>query len=278
MDDNPVQNQEGEDLKKLEEELKNLETPQPVPAAVSTPPVSVPPAPVQEQMPSPLAPQPTLPTEPKSSKILMTAIGLLVLSTVGIGAYLFGTSRGGVTPTPTPYVSPTPTPDSTADWEEIMGKTFSIKIPPTWKENSRLATYQNDLCFSTERETNQEAGGDFTPGLADLCISIEPSLVNFSGLESSSSKIISLAGEAAEQRMGYGGVAGSVYMVKTILKSTNGNDYVFTLTTQDESLKQTFQEEYDQILSTFKLLEASPTPSVSPKTLPTTTPSATPQL
>lgn len=301
--DNSQGSREGEELKKLEEELKSLgDNPQKaptqtpiVPTVLQSPPPSqpVPVAPTTE------APIPvSTPTEgPKSSKMMITAIGFLVLSLIGAGAYLLvnrntgqkacteeaklcsdGSAVGRVGPNCEFSPCPTATSDPIASWEETTGETFLIKTPPTWKENSRLATYQNDLCFSTERETSQEAGGEFTPGLADLCISMEPSLLNFSGLESSSSKIISLAGEAAEQRMGYGGVAGSVYMVKTILKSTNGNNYVFTLTTQDESFKEIFQEEYDQILSTFKFLEVSPEASPAPSTTPTIKPSANPQL
>lgn len=138
----------GDELKKLEEELKGLgSTPQEVPVqtpateqiASTTPPLTPTPSPVPE--PTTSVKETTLPPEPPKSpnKILMIAVGFLVLALAGAGVYLLlkkqaapkactedaklcpdGSAVGRVGPncefapcqTITPIVSPSPTDTS----------------------------------------------------------------------------------------------------------------------------------------------------------------------
>src|SRR3989344_1956944 len=88
MDENTSQNQEGEELAKLEEELKGLgKTSQEVPT--ETPPVEATPAPVTTPPPPPVPETPLPPESPKpKNKVLMMAIGFLVLALAGAGAYV----------------------------------------------------------------------------------------------------------------------------------------------------------------------------------------------
>src|SRR3990172_10472021 len=102
MDNNNSQgSSEGEELKKLEEELKGFgNTSQEVrpqsPAVEQTAPSTLPVAPTlppspEPAIPAPQVPQATQPLEPSKSpnKILMMAIGFLVLALAGAGGYLF---------------------------------------------------------------------------------------------------------------------------------------------------------------------------------------------
>ena len=123
MDENTDQNQEatnpeqpkdieGDELKKLEAELKKIENPvQEPPAATAPTVVQTPPVPGPLPVEGPQVPSDR--RESRDSKILMAAIGLLILSLVGVGAYFLGTNKRALQPTPTPYFLPTAIPVAT---------------------------------------------------------------------------------------------------------------------------------------------------------------------
>src|SRR3989344_5077017 len=102
MDEDPTKNQESEEIKNLEEELKTLGKTQeglistvPPPGAVPVPSTQT----IQQPPPQiePSQPPPPTPRAPQSqgSKMLMAAIGLLILSLLGAGAYFLGNRNLG---------------------------------------------------------------------------------------------------------------------------------------------------------------------------------------
>ncbi len=131
--------------------------------------------------------------------------------------------------------------------------TFSLKIPKTWKENFILPNFPNESCFNTERPSAPQTSHDITPGLADLCIRITTEEINLDYLPKESNKV-TIDGVIGEQRSGYTGVGASVFTIVTIVEKANEGKYIFTFSTQDEVLKQTFINEHNQILSSFQFL------------------------
>lgn len=190
----------------------------------------------------------------KGIAYLYILLGALVLVLVAGGAYYIGTRN--VQPQQAiniPAVSqPTPTVAPTANWQTYTNAKYmySFKYPQTWRISS-----PNDAgaVFITSRPTTKKAGGDFTPGVAGIGVSITSNtkatvIQNTLGVEKKSETTIN--GISATEIQGHSGVAGSVFF-DSVLFEHNGNTYEFTLTTQDPDLIQPLTTEFHQILSTF---------------------------
>lgn len=226
-----------------------------------------------QQVPNqnPITPVPPITTHPTpqsvpTSKTPWIFFSLIVIL-IGVASY-FGyqnyqlkqriiTLQPQGTPKPTvnsalpPQASNFPSPSWT-----YTGKTFSVSLPSTWKQDTDYqASPQNteDIRYTTKRETNQQGGGDFTPGFADITIKAGSEMeTGFFELASEPLNSITVDNYSAKQRSGYGGIAGSVFVIKTIVVTPKKAAYTITLSTQDEKLKPIFIQEYNQILASIK--------------------------
>lgn len=255
---------ETDELKKLEEELKAIDTPPQ--SQVSTPEAPVAPPPAQEQATPPLT-QPSVPPEPKSSNVLMVALGFLVLSLVGVSAYFLGSRKGGATPTPTPYASPTPTPDPTASWQVYTNTTYgySIKYPSDFKTQVQAAGAGEKEAGPDARNLFLYQSGAKEPYLERYInlevFQVEPSygpsaVITKATLDNREASKITIPGSKFE-----------------IYKLQIGEDsFIEIFVSSDPARKDTA----DLILSTFKFIKPSPKPFVTPITSPKVTPTVTP--
>lgn len=99
-------------------------------------PVGMPPEPVTPV--PPIAPPPVPEVAKKSSPLTTIAFVLLGVAALAVAAYFIGTFAANKkvakeTPTPIAILSPTPTPDPTANWKTYTSDKykFSFKYPPT---------------------------------------------------------------------------------------------------------------------------------------------------
>lgn len=163
-----------------------------------------------------------------------------------------GTPKPTVNSSLPPQASNIPSPSWT-----YTGKTFSVSLPSTWKQDTDYqASPQNteEIRYTTERETNQQSGGDFTPGFADITIKAGSEMeTGFFELASEPLNSITVDNYSAKQGSGYVGIAGSVFVIKTIVVTPKKVAYTITLSTQDEKLKPIFIQEYNQMLASIKL-------------------------
>lgn len=119
--------------------------PQPIQPAIATPPVP------------PIQSQPINPIKPAGKFSARVIIGIIIfLFLAGSAAASFTVFRPQIMsmiskPSPTPTIIqtlPTPTPDPTANWKTYTGDGFSIKYPETWtdltSQNSNRALFTNN--------------------------------------------------------------------------------------------------------------------------------------
>lgn len=278
-----------ENIQKLEEDLKELEkdtnevpagvdqTPTPQP---SMPPPQTAPVPSVVSQTTPEAPPPPPTPTKKSNPVLWLAIGFLFLSIVGGGGYFVMNfaKRPQPTPSPTPTPTPTETPDPTASWKTYTNENigFLLKYPSDWSLkpydistnyplhglvqlasniNSEsldgmiiLSYWDNQNRLSLEEIENKykgEAGGPdiyFPNG----------EMIDFLGKQAYKGENVSCAPMMCDR------IAiikeTKVIEIKSLYGAVNRNKEIF-----------------DQILSTFKFIEATPsaTPISSPSASPT---------
>lgn len=165
-------------------------------------------------------------------------------------------SKNPVVTSQTPQPIPSSTPDETIEWKTYTDKSFTFKYPPSWNLDSIKDTV---ISLSTDRPTNKKATGDYTPGKGWLFIDItstDPQEIidrTSQSVQLDTNRQIIISGISATQLIGHRGVGGSIYFMDTIL-SQNGQTYVIKLETQDSDLENSLVLEFNQILSTFKLL------------------------
>jgi len=120
---------EGQKLEKLEHDIEELEKKAVTPPAEPTSPAA--------------SPASTPPSTGKSRIVLWAGLGLLLLALVATGAYSLGSRKVIPTPTPipSPVAAPTPTPFSEitssteiSDWKAYVdnGQKYSFSFPPNW--------------------------------------------------------------------------------------------------------------------------------------------------
>jgi hypothetical protein len=106
------------------------------PQPLATPPApsqsvqpTIPPAPASDH--TGIVPSPEKPKS-KSSALMIVAIVFLLLAIAVLGYFVFQNmqkSKEATEVTPTPTIVATPTPDPTANWKTYTKKTFSVKAP-----------------------------------------------------------------------------------------------------------------------------------------------------
>ncbi|MEK7592293.1 MAG: hypothetical protein AAB508_02750 [Patescibacteria group bacterium] len=144
---------------------------------------------------------------------------------------------------------------------------YEIKLPDSWKVQEHSSNFQDSETFTTTRTTTKASGGDFTPGMGWIFITISDTpiseIVN-ADENKNSAEMVTVNGLEFTKLSGYGGVAGSVFYAN-LITSFKEKTYKISLSTQDEDIKKVLLDEFDQILSTFKFIEneilsPSPTP------------------
>ena len=293
-EDNPV-NQgalEKQKLEQLKNEVENIgnKTTQETPSQ---------PEPVQQQsVPQPSSSVSSVEPKPqglgRSKGILWIGIALLVLALVGVGAYFLGSRKTATTVTPEPVLTqiPTPTPDSTANWKIYTTREYgySVKYPPDWEVVEAKPPNTPDWTHNTLQE-NQLHEVTFFKERTDLkiwpsnfIISVNKNPNNFDTESWALNYFVPLMTDPTENLAEPKGKISmdsntaykfSVFQFDAnraeIGLVKNGNIYVFSFvddTPNDQNLEKN-KEIYDQILSTFEFIEASP------EIIPTDFPSAT---
>lgn len=261
-----------------------------------TPPVQPPPAePIQPFQPPvpptpPIQPAPVMPPAPKKvSGILIAGLILLFISVLAlVGYYFFQTSQLKVNvSTPTPLavasLSPIATINPTADWQTYINTKYAyqLKYPTDWLVQAMGGTQQ----VSQISEANFRATADETPAESGFKIAVTPDPKNlsltdwvttqnsdngitFSSTTKTNSSIVSINGlnweQVDDKSIDYVPTGFVKYGI-----AQGGNLYYVVIYSADIKI-------VDQILSTFKFTEASPSASATPLSSPSSTPSATP--
>jgi hypothetical protein len=190
-------------------------------------------------------------SEPKllSHKLLIILILLFVSISISFGWFAYQEFKkpqqeNQTQQSPEPQaIIPSPSSNPTADWKTYNEKTFSLKLPISWQKDESFSQNTDEVRF-----TNQTK-------LADLTILSSPTEISFYELESQPTKNIIIDNIKTEQKIGYGGEASSVFIIKSVLLTPDSKFYAIISTTQDKALESGLIEEYNQILSTFKFLD-----------------------
>lgn len=209
-------------------------------------PLSIPSTPNLPAIPFPEVPKP-------SSPLTKIAVFLLIISILSLAAYFIGTFVSGKkvispTPTPTPLSSPSPVAilDLTANWKTYSNAELSFKYPDTWQ--------MNGLTISSS-----------SPGIKLSIVSSNSSLMNecmketFSGIDGDVFVKAFSRVATGEMCSTNDSTPREIWIIPSSTKFTPGISFQY-------SSLESIQAEmvFDQILSTFKFLGASPTPSATP--------------
>lgn len=230
--------------------------------------------PVQPQAPAgdsqTTAPQPDLPASgppvpmppPEKGKpktILWVGLGLLVLAVTGIGAYylIFRETTSTPSPTPVSTQAPTSTPDPTANWETYINSEykFSFKYPTDFSiEEMSVPTNEYAQVIVNKDEVDEftiKASMDYLP--ADV--------VYFLDTASTGEKVV--GGNTWQTYLlpdGYGDEPGTqTSPIYGLQLEKNSVLYTITFSGQTETTST-----QDQILSTFRFTEATPSATATP--------------
>lgn len=274
MDEDNQINQEPlekQKLGQLEDELGNIEK-----KAVQ----EIPPQPNQpvQQPDTPQPITPVLSKDPKpqglgrSKGILWIGVVLLVVALVGAGAYYLG-SRRTVPTTNLELAStqtPTPTPDPTANWKTYTSNRagFSLKYPTSLPIETRLCggTCLEDLSFTP----NPFAGSS---SIAVVLAFKDPRIKTLDDYKNifikNDSSIINVqaANIGGNTAVSYK-LSGGIPPLPIIEYAVIHNDYYYLIRLEDsdETNKDLIgnQKMFDQILSTFKFIEATSSATITP--------------
>jgi hypothetical protein len=200
---------------------------------------------------------------------------------VAAGAYYLGSRKTAptITPEPVPTQTPTPIPtsDPTADWQICtnIADGFSIKYPDGYIINPQTCDY-----LPSYEEIEQESS-DFKKNYVLTITSRQTSLSVEQWIKSKNICPDWGANSPSCSNQVKGVLPGSIQFdtlnrhyasIDTIVKHDNGID-IFDISlgarNPNEPISDIARNTYDQILSTFKFLEAAPEAS------PTSTPSGT---
>ncbi len=234
----------------------------------------VPPVQIQDNsdVPStPVAPQtPITPNSPepakKNSPILIVAIILMLIAVLAAGGYLLWLkyfSGSGTTPTPTPIaiVTASPTPDPTANWKTYSDDLHDItfKYPTSWTLTETKGQSEKETVYNSLVEL----------GKADAKINMIFNVDGIGGMPTTyEGNPFTLDGHNLFQFSGYNtsnaskivGISDSLTTLGVF--RINNIAYLIHLTypaTYKEIEEKSLLQEFDQILSTFKFIETTPT-------------------
>jgi len=235
----------------ISQDPQSMETQGPM---VPSEPVQTPTAP-PEPAPMPQANIP--PTGPKSNTILWIAVILLVLSALGAGAYYLVSSglltprpTSSPSPSPTESATPAPTADSTANWKTYKSTFWNIelKYPSEMKFANTMVLEQEVLRFEDDNGYMQ---------IENACAT---------EIQGNQEDTLSLLGSVFPRyRLSKSGEFNLLSLHTNELKATDKRCmYIIFGLKPDNGKNEKLL--FDQILSTFKFLEATPssTPSATP--------------
>ena len=290
-------------VNKLEQDLKDLS--QQTPTSLQTPvPVeqSAPPPPEIPETPPMMPEAPTLTATPvetsipvvekpkKSSPILIIAIILALVAVLAVVAYVFGaklliqspkqiactleakicpdgSSVGRTGPNCEFAACPTPTPDLTANWKIFIHPIYKyqFKYPSQWSamisQNAKAntifglnATSQSGVGGVEVREISTDPQDFHTLTQSKVSESVPVTINGISGYKMKYSNVLNGTDFVFRNSDGL------IYNI--YINSENPEDLII----------------FDQILSTFKFIEATPaaTPTLTPTASPSSSPTATP--
>ena len=274
------QNPQGDSgaVNKLEQDLQNLKqetavTPQ-QPAPVVEPLQSLPQVP--EDTPAP--PVPSVPSASpveagapmqdvpkKGSPLMIIAIILALIAVLAVVAYVFGAKLLSPKPTPVAVVIPSPTPDATATLKTYSNSEigFSLKYPQDWSlqatSTARIASF----------DTKSGMPGEFFIAYQKNVSSLSQWL-----LDNKAGEITGTINVGVNQFSVIKG--GSVNVSREYAIKVGTNNYL-RLVVEPYPNTTVTDKVLNQILATFKFIEAIPTgsPTASPTASPTSSPSAT---
>ena len=275
-----------------------------IPQSLGTEPITpketfVPPVQIQDNsdVPSaPVAPQtPTTPNSPepakKSSPILIVAIILMLIAVLAAGGYLLWLkyfSGSGTTPTPTPIaiVTASPTPDPTVNWKTYTNTQAGI----LFKYPSEVFVYQSNPQQDAQFWSNKiNVGAPLELGLDGIWLNMSFSnpgavmtdfynkIINLKVNESiTQSAVTKLTNIKSGDVMGatyYQGIppnfAGAPAYTYEAVWIKEGIVYRLSLSVLTEENLQKYKTTFDQMVSTFKFVEA--TQMASPASSPSAT-------
>ncbi|KKS00112.1 MAG: seg [Microgenomates group bacterium GW2011_GWC1_41_20] len=241
------------------------------PAAVPPQPVEpMTPPPSTDQPPAPVAPPPVEPSpEPvkKNSPVFVIALTLLLVAILALGGYVLWTknfSGLGIKPTPSPVVpvTATPTPDPTISWQSFTDQEsrFTFKYPANWTqvENSVVSDITPTL------PSYRDSGSDYYVISTEFNDTDFNSWMQQSGVSNFTSAVLN----GYQMHSSYdipGQTPGYEVFIEFNNKIAGLNLFPYDRKYPDTKII----EIYNQILSTFKFIEASAAAS------PASSPSAT---
>jgi hypothetical protein len=279
---------DGDAVKKLEQDLQNLtqqaaatgQTPAPVtppapltasvpevpPVAPVIPPTSA--APAEANVPSPEMPK-------KGSPLLIVAIILALVAVLAVVVYVFGAKLLAPQPTPTPIavVETTPTPDPTANWKTYTNGKLLVSLRYPTENGLQVFTYPtNDLDIAINK-------GQYDPLYFELIRLPNLNLQDWYHKAYASTKQDQV--QPPELQNGPQIDSLNSYKADFNLEGAGKITFIFIqkgIDLYEIHIPTTANSTQNQILSTFKFIEATPaaSPVVSPTASPSSSPTATP--
>lgn len=253
--------------------MENQTTPPPVPANPTTPPIGT-----QTQTPPISQPKKGIP-----KLAIFAVVVFVVLAAIISAVFAFKDQLGNLvekpTPTPAPQVvAPSPTPDPTANWQTYTNSElgFSLKYPDNLQVYDSVSMPECKEALSGPTFARVVVG-KLTPDLVENCIytghsspdgfqistfPADPNNPLPKTNANDSYKSINLAGENGVINFTTETSEGPRGLNTFIFVDHNGVRHKIEFPNTD--YKGTHDKVYDQILSTFKFLETTVTPEVSP--------------
>lgn len=254
----------------------------PVQKSNTTPNANIPPTP---------PPSPIKPSRKFSVKIIIGIVVFLLLAGGAAAGYIFREQLDLVSkpnPTLTPITTVTPTPNPTADWKTYTNNSlgYTLKYPTNW--NIASPGFETGILLQTEELqitdfSNVAKGafiyGPYEPRITINYFSLDALKNEYLNLENKiiiQEKDIPLDGQPAKMLVIKHTDA---YSIEVVFQNKQPGDvrYSFiSLVSEIESF-EVYQEQFDQILSTFKFTgpAISTTPTQAPRVTYTTTPNPT---
>jgi hypothetical protein len=238
----------------------------------------------EENIPQPLQP---LPNDKKSSKtVLIIAIVFFFLSLAGLGFYYLGSKKAEVEETPIPVPTeislPTPSADPTANWKTYTTLTYQVKYP----QDVNFREDEGSFAVFSKLGPTQTEGTEVFDGFS---VSFQPKVSSGMTLDAYvAAEIEAIKKQNVSEVVGvsksitindYQGLTftekGLGEFTHIILQSDNKEIFMEILTYVADPGNLGFQSIIDTIFSTFKFLEFSTTPSITPTSSASATPTAT---
>jgi hypothetical protein len=209
----------------------------------------------------PIVPQVSVEPEKKSNlfKIVIIAIGILIVAGLSLNAYLMFSKKETVTkPSDSPVIV-TPTSDTTANWTTYANPTYgySIKFPDTYevppqteKQKSQLGV-DNNMCVTLKNDNNNNC----YISISVWEESVDEVVTRFGPTDGSQSEDYTLGvikGKIIIYKMGE-----STTQAKIFLPKPNVTNETITLTYTNFPGDIETSKLIDQILSTFKFTDSS---------------------